>query len=85
MSHYNLVHKFPDATSDENSEESPLCHIDGHMSRPRMRSWLRDCSNILKRNVKIFRYVFHDLNGPNHGQTLKISEYFLNEISMLIH
>ena len=33
----------------------------------------------------MFACVFHDINGPTHGQTLKILWYFLNEMCMVIH
>ena len=35
--------------------------------------------------VQIYGYVFHDINGPNHGPTLKIQSIFLNEICTDTH
>ena len=31
-------------------------------------------------NGKMFGYVFHDMSGQNHGRTLKIQWFLLNEI-----
>ena len=36
-------------------------------------------------NIQIFGHVFHDTSGPNHGQTLKIIWFFVNEICMATH
>ena len=49
---------------------------------------LEDAPNLLKfrnPNVQMFRYVYHDANGLNHGRTLKIPWYFFNEICTVIH
>ena len=43
------------------------------------------CSKFLIWNVQTFGYVFHDKYGQNHGQTLKIPWYFLNETGMVTH
>ena len=43
---------------------------------------LEDAPRLLKtpnRKVQTFGYVFHDMNGSNHVETLKIPWYFLNE------
>ena len=37
------------------------------------------------RNVQTFGFVYHGTNGPDHGQTLKIPWYFLNETCMVTH
>ena len=42
-------------------------------------------SKFLHHNVQTCGYVFHDINGPNHGQTLKMPWYLLNEICMVLH
>ena len=46
---------------------------------------LPDCSTFQKQNVQTYEYVFHDINGQNHRQTLKIPWYLLNEIYMVTH
>ena len=33
---------------------------------------LPDCSKFQSQDVQTYGYVFHDINGPNLGQTLKI-------------
>ena len=62
------------------------------------RSWCRICPYVgkiggcsqiaqkfLNRNVQTFGYVFHDTNGQNHGKTLMIPWYLLNEIYMVTY
>ena len=46
---------------------------------------LPDCSESQSQNVQTYWYVFHDTNGLNHGQTLKIQWYLSNEICMDTH
>ena len=43
---------------------------------------LPDCSKLSNRNVQMYGHVFHDTNGRNRGQTLKILWYFSNELKM---
>ena len=46
---------------------------------------LQDSSEFRSQNVYIFGYVFHDTNGQNHGLTLKIQWYLLNDICPVTH
>ena len=43
---------------------------------------LPDSSEFQSQNVQIYGYVFHT-SGPNHGQTVKILWFFLNEMCMV--
>ena len=36
-------------------------------------------------SVQIYGYVFHDINGPTHGQALRIPWCLFHEICMLTH
>ena len=51
----------------------------------------KNCSEFPSLNVHIYKYiyvygyVFHDTNGPNLGQTLKIQWFLLNESYTDIH
>ena len=38
-----------------------------------------------RQNVQIFGCVFHDKNGPNPGQTLKVRWFLTNEICTVTH
>ena len=51
------------------------------------KNWmmLPDCSTFLNRNVQTLGYVFHDTNGQNHEEKMKIPWYFLNETCTVIH
>ena len=57
-----------------------------HQPTP-MLKWkiLPDCSKFLSQNVQTYGYVFHDLHGPNPGQSLKIQWFLLNEICTDTH
>ena len=46
---------------------------------------LPDCQKFLNRKVQTFGHVFHDENDQNHGKSLKLPWYVLNEISMVTH
>ena len=46
---------------------------------------LPDYTKFLRQNVRAFGYVFHDTNGQNPGQTLKIPCVFSNEIKTDTH
>ena len=49
---------------------------------------LEDASKLLKNpslNVQTCGYVFHDMNGRNHGLTLKTQWFLLNEICSATH
>ena len=46
---------------------------------------LQDYYSFQIQNVQIFGYVFHDIGGPNLGQTLKTPWFLLNEICMDTH
>ena len=39
----------------------------------------QDCSEFQSQSVRIFGHVFHAINGQNHGPTLKIQWFLLNE------
>ena len=41
---------------------------------------LQNCSKFQSQTVHFYGYVFHDTNGPNHGQTLKTQWFLSNEI-----
>ena len=47
-------------------------------------STLQNCSEFQSQNVQIYGYAFHDTNGPNQGQTLKI-QWFLRERHLYGH
>ena len=46
---------------------------------------LQDCSDFRGPNVQIYGSVFHDTNGPNHGQSLTIQWFLLNRICTDTH
>ena len=41
-------------------------------------------TQVKKEDAQNFWYVFHDTNDQNHGQTLKIPWYLLDEFCMVI-
>ena len=41
--------------------------------------------NVPKSECPTYGYIFHNIHGPNHGQTLKIPSFFSNEFCMDIH
>ena len=51
------------------------------------KNWrtLPDFSEFQSQNVQTYGYVFHDTNGLNHGQPLKIQWYLSYEICMDTH
>ena len=51
------------------------------------KNWrtLTDCSKFPSDNVQTYGHVFHDINGRNPRQSLKIPWYFFNKICMVVH
>ena len=45
----------------------------------------QDCPEFQCQNAQVYGYVVHDIDGPNHGQALKIQRFFLNEICTETH